>query len=132
MVKIIQLLFAHVCCIFCVSFSVLYFFVSYFCLVLKALYYLRHLLILSVWQNFGQDLKKKEFPWVRQLGLIHYLMICLCLFWNFLSVGKLNCLLPFLLILLILSLHKWYCPIIFSIAFNFHSHYIIKFISYNS
>ena len=63
---------------------------------------------------------------------MNYLVICLCLVQNYLSISKLNFLLLFLLlfllIFLVFSLHKWYFPIISSIVFNFHRHYIIKFI----
>ena len=38
---------------------------------------------------------------VGQLGLIHYPVICLCLFRNYLSVSKLNCLMIFFLPFLI-------------------------------
>ena len=48
-------------------------------------------------------------------------------FLNYLSINKLN----FLLLLIIFSLHAWYCSILFSIAFNFHCYYTIKFISHN-
>ena len=41
-----------------------------------------------------------------ELGLIRYLVICLCLFQNYLSVRKLDCLMLFLLLLIIFGLHK--------------------------
>ena len=50
----------------------------------------------------------------------------------YVSVSKLKFMLRFLLILLIFSLHKWYCTIRFSIAFHFHYQYIIKFIHHLS
>ena len=43
--------------------------------------------------DFLSDSKEKVFRGVWQLGLIHYLVICLCLFRNYLSVSELNCLL---------------------------------------
>ena len=66
---------------------------------------------------------------VVQLEMTIYIVICLCLFRNYLSESKLNCLLIFLLIYLICILHKLYCTIKFSIAFHFHCHYLINFVS---
>ena len=81
------------CCIFtCCTFSV----------ILKAFCSMLQIILISVWQIFGQTLKNKVFLWVGQLVLIHYLVIFLCLFWNYLSVSKLNCLLLSLLVLLII------------------------------
>ena len=116
------------CVKFCVIFFVLYSFVVYVCVVLKSLYSLQQILLISVWQIFSQNIKKKVFLWVRKLGLIHYLIIFLNLFLNCISAIKLNCLLRVLLLLKIFSLHKWYCPIRISIAFHSHCYCIIKFI----
>ena len=80
------------CCIFpCYIFFV----------VLKSLHSLQQLLMLSVWNIFGHNLKRTVFYELSNLGLLHYLVIFLCLFKNDLSVSKLNCLLLFLLLLLI-------------------------------
>ena len=120
MVKLIQIIFVHVCCIFpCCIFCV------FFCVVLKALQYLRNILLVSVEKIFGETIKKL-FIGVGQLELIHYPVIFLCLFRNYLIVSKLNCLLLFLLLLLIFILHKWYFPIRFSIVFHFHCCFIVK------
>ena len=113
---------------FCVVFSVLYI----FCVGLKALKSLRQLIMLYIRQIFGQTLKRKVFFGVGKLGLIHYLFILLCSFQNYLIVSKLNYLLILLLLSLIFSRHKWYCPIRFSIEFHFHHHCIIKFIHHHS
>ena len=51
-------------------------------------------------EDFWSESKEETFLWVEQLGLIHYLVICLCLFQKYLSVRKLNFLLLFLLLLL--------------------------------
>ena len=81
------------CCIFsCCILSV----------ILKAFHSLIQLLLISVWQIFDQTLEKKRFFWVWQLRLIHYLVILLCLFWNYLIVRKSNCLLLSLMLLLII------------------------------
>ena len=50
-------------------------------------------------EEFWSDSKEDSFLWVEQIGLIHYLVICLCLFCNYLSVSKFNFLLIFLLLL---------------------------------
>ena len=78
--------------------------------------------------DFLSDSKEELNYWFGQLGIICYPSICLCLFWNYLIVSRLNCLLISLLLLRIFSLHKWYCPVIFSIAFHFN-YYIVKSIS---
>ena len=93
--------FYYLCCILHVLLFVLYFLCCIFCVLLKALQFMWHLLLISVWQIFSQILKNSVFLRVGQLGMIHYLVICLCLFQNYLSVSKLNCLLLFLLVLLI-------------------------------
>ena len=72
--------------------------------VSKALHFLWQIIMLYV-RNFLSGNKEASFLGVGKLGLIHYLVIFLCLFWNCLSVIKLNCLLLFLLILIILGLH---------------------------
>ena len=91
------------CRIFCVVF-----FMSYiFRVVLKSFHSLQHILLLYVCQIFGQNLKKKVSPRVGQLGLIHYPVICLCLFQNDIIVSKLNFMLLLLMLSLISSLHKW-------------------------
>ena len=120
--------------IFCVEFFVLHFcagifHVICFCVVWKTICSLWQILLLYVWYIFCQTLENKVYLRVWKLGLIHYLVICLCSIWNYLSVIKLDCLLLFLLLLIIFGLHKWYCPIIFWIAFHFHCHHIIKLIS---
>ena len=71
-----------------------------FSVILKAFHSLLKILLLSVYQIFDQTLKNEVFLWVRQLGLIRYLVIFLCLFRNYLSVSKLNFLLIFLLLLI--------------------------------
>ena len=108
---------------------VLYFSCYIFRVILKGVHILWQLLLLYVWQIFCQTIRDKLLSVNGQVGPIHYLAIFLCLFWNYLSVDKLNCLLFFWMVLLIFSLHKWYCPIRFSIAFHSHCCYIIKFIS---
>ena len=100
-----------------------------FLVVIKYFQYLQQLLLLSVRNIFGHNLKKTVYIWVGQIGLIHYLVIFLCLFYNYLIVSKFNCLLHLFLLSMICSLHKWYCPSKFSVEFNFHCRYIIKFIS---
>ena len=75
-----------------------------FLIVLKSLHYLQQILLLSVWSIFGQTLKKIVSSELSNLGLIHYHVICLCLFQNYLSVSKFNCLLLFLLLMLISNL----------------------------
>ena len=117
------------CIVLCCIFFVIYFpffCVIYFCVILVPFHSLRQVLMIYVNQIFAHTLKKTVSLGVGQLWLIHYLVICLCLFRNYLSVHNLKCLLLFLLLLLIFSLHKWYFSIIFSIAFNFHRHYTIK------
>ena len=133
-------------CFFWLCFFVLYFFLLYFScyilfvvfsvffilsfilfrVVLKPFHSLWQFILLFIRQIFCTNLKL--FSWKWELVLIHQLVIFLCLFKNNLIVSKLNCLLLFLLILLIFSLYKWYCPIIYSIGFHFHHHHIIKFI----
>ena len=93
-----------VCSIFCVVFFVLYVFcifcVVFFCIiffriVLKSFHSLQQILLPCFWQIFGQTVKKKVCHLVGKLGLIHYLVLFLCLFQNYLSVRKLNCLILF-------------------------------------
>ena len=79
-------------------FCVLFFRVLFFRVVLKAFHSLQQILLLYVWQIFVQTLKRKIFPWVGQIGLIHYPVVFLCLFWNYMIVSKFNCLLLFFLI----------------------------------
>ena len=105
--------------------------VLYFCVILGVLHPLWQLLLLYFWKLFGQTLKKNVFL-VEKLWLINDHVIFLCLFWNYLSVSKLNCLFLFLLILLIFSLYKWWCPNILSILFYFDCYQIIQFIYHNS
>ena len=50
------------------------------------------------------DSKNKVFLRAGKLGLIRYLLVCLWLFKNYLSVSKLNCLMILLLLLIISSL----------------------------
>ena len=127
---VIIFLLYSLCCTFCVIyFLVVFFRVISFHFLLKAFNYLQHLLLLYDWQILVQIQRKTVSVRVDQLGLIHYLVICLCLFWNNLSERNLNCLLLFLPLFLIFVLHKWYSPIIFSNAFCFHHHYIITLIS---
>ena len=86
----------------CVLYFLCRIFLCYiFRVVLKSLHFLQQLLLLSVWKSFGQYLKNKVFSELSNLGLIHCIVICLCLFQNSWGVSKLNCLLIFLLILLI-------------------------------
>ena len=85
---------------------VVFFRVIYFYILLKAFQYLRHILLLYIWYIFGQALKNKVSLGVGQLGLIHYLVIFLCLFLSYLNVSRLNCLLILLLLSLVFSLHK--------------------------
>ena len=81
------------CCIFsCCIFRV----------ILKALHSLRHLLLLYVCQTFFQTLKRIVYIGFGKPGLIHYLVICLCLFQKYLSVSKLDFLLLSLLLLIII------------------------------
>ena len=100
------------CFIFCVIcfrvvFFVLYFFVLYFSVFyLKAFHSMQQIILIYVWHIFVQTLKRKVSHGFGQLGLIHYLVIFLFLFRNYLSVSKLNFLLIFLLLFLICSLHK--------------------------
>ena len=75
-----------------------------FRVVLTAFQYLQRLLLISVWEIFVQTLKKTFFSELSNLGLIHYLVIFLCLFQNYLSVIKLNCMLLLFLLLLISNL----------------------------
>ena len=94
LVNIIQLLFVHVCCNFCVVF---------FHIVLKAFHSLQQILMLSVCKSFSQTLKilcSRS----GQLLLIHYLVNFLCLIINYLSVSKVRCLLLLLLLLIISSI----------------------------
>ena len=74
---------------------------------------LRQLLLLYIRHIFFQNLKKKTFLRVGQLGPIFYFVLFLCLYQNYLSRRKLNFMLFFLLFSLIYGLHKWYFPIKF-------------------
>ena len=76
--------------------------------------------------------KEESFLWFGKQGLIKFLVICLCLISKYLSISKLNRMLIFLLILLIFSLHKWYCPIRLLIVLYFHGYFIIKVIYHHS
>ena len=125
LVGILQLIFVHVSCILCVVFFVFYI----FRIVLKIILLSATASSGMCFELFCHTLKKTVSISFYQLGLTRYLVICLCLFWNYVSVSNLNFLMLFLLLFLILSIHKWYFPIIFSIAFHFHRHYIIKHIS---
>ena len=91
---------------FCAVLFVLYFLCYIFCVVLKAFHSMKQPLLIYVHQIFGQTLKKKVSIKVGKLGLIHYLVICPCLFQNYLSVSELNFLLLFLLFSLIYSIHN--------------------------
>ena len=115
------------CCIFRVVFSCCIFLCYFFLCGIKTFLFPQQIILIHDQQIFGQSRKKKCYIWVGKLGLIYYLVVLLCLFRNYLSLGKLNCLLIFLLFLLILSIYKWYCPTIFSIEFHFCRYYIIKF-----
>ena len=111
-------LYIFVLYLFVLYFFMLYFFVSGFFVVLKQLYYLQQILMIHVWQLFGHTLKNKVFPRVGKLGLIHCLVVCVCFFINYLGVRKLNCLLILFLLLIKNYIHKCYCSIRFSVAFN--------------
>ena len=74
-------------------FTMTYFYFSDVPTAAKSLHSLQHFILLSVWQIFGQTLKKEFFIGVGKLGLINYLVICLFLFRNYLNVSTLNCLL---------------------------------------
>ena len=90
----------------CVFYFLCYIFPCYILRdLLKSLHSLKHIFLLYVWKISGQTLKKIVFSELRNLVLICYLVICLCLFQNYLSVRKLNCLLLFLLILLISNIY---------------------------
>ena len=155
---ICQLLFVHVCCslLSCV-FWVLFFVLYYLCCVLRffLVIYIFGVLFFHIvffyfiflpccikrtslfWTASSIIRLEKNWPtilrifslWVGQIWLIHYLVICLCSFWSYIIVIKQKYPLIFLLFLLILSLHKWYCPIRFLFVYHFHRLYIIKFIS---
>ena len=101
LVKIIEPIFVHVGLFFVLYFPCCVFLCCILRVTLKALHSLWKILLLFVWKIFCQSSKKKVFLWVGQLGLIHYLAIFLCLFWNYLSVRMFNFLLIFLPILLI-------------------------------
>ena len=65
---------------------VLYCFVLYFCIVLKALHSLWQLLLISICHIFGHTLNKKCFLWVGKLGLIHYISIFDCVYFKYIRV----------------------------------------------
>ena len=105
------------CCIFCALFFVLYFLCCIKSTSLSATASFDLFL-----EDFWSDSKEESFPIVGKLRMINYLVLCLCLFRNYISVRKLNFLLIFLLLSIIFSLRKWYCPIRFSISFHSHCH----------
>ena len=95
------------CCIFYgVFFCVLFFRVVLFLFCIKSTSIFETPYYAIFLEMFWADSKEEIFLGVGQLGLIHYLVICLCLFRNSLSVSKLNCMMFFLLNLQIFSFHK--------------------------
>ena len=104
--------FFYVRYIFCCILSVLFLSLIPLYIVLKSFHSLRELLLPYIWQILGQTWSN-NFSWSYFLGLISYNFIFLHLFWNYLIVSKLNCLLILLPILTLVILHKWYCPIIY-------------------
>ena len=93
------------CCIFpcyilfCCIFYVLFFRFILFRVVLKSFHSLWQCILLYIRQIFCTNLKL--FSWRWELVLIHHLVTSLSLFKSYLILIKLNCLLLFLLILLI-------------------------------
>ena len=99
------------CGFFVLYFSVLYFlcciflcYIFLYCIKITSLSVTNYYVICSA-DSFVKALNKRGFLEVGKPELIHYLVICLCLFQNYLSVIKLNCLMLLLLILLIFGLH---------------------------
>ena len=89
------------CYIFMLYFFMLYILCCIFRVGWKSLHSLRQLLLLYIWKIFGQTLKMKVFLWVGQLRLTDYPVVSMSLSWNYLIVSTLNCLLVYLLLLLI-------------------------------
>ena len=68
-------------------------------------------------KDFWSYSKEDSFLWVKQLGLIYYLLICLCLFREYMSVRKFIFQMLFLILLIISSLYVvlgffWHIPLL--------------------